>query len=97
MSGDYHGKLIWWQGDAAEPKPLRTVQAHNGWIRAVAVSPDGETVASRGNDNAVRLWKVADGTPVRALEGHQSHVYNVAFHPGGTRLASCDLKGVVKD
>lgn len=97
ISGDYHGKLVWWQGDADAPKPLRTVEAHKGWVRAVAVGPDGKLVASCGNDNAVRLWKAEDGSPVRTLEGHASHVYNVVFHPDGKRLASCDLKGVVKD
>jgi hypothetical protein len=97
VSGDYHGKLIWWQGDAPEPKPLRTVEAHAGWIRAVAVSPDQSTVASCGNDNTVKLWNAANGKPIRTLEGHASHVYNVVFHPDGTRLASCDLKGIVKD
>ncbi|HJZ57405.1 MAG TPA: hypothetical protein VKE74_20720 [Gemmataceae bacterium] len=97
VSGDYHGNLIWWPGDAESPKPIRTVSAHDGWCRAVAVSPDGKSVASCGNDNAVKLWSAADGSPVRTLEGHTSHVYNVAFHPDGTRLASCDLKGIVKD
>jgi len=97
ISSDYHGNLLWWEGDAPQPKPLRTVEAHKGWVRAVAVSPDGKTLASCGNDNAVRLWKTDDGTPIRTLEGHTSHVYNVAFHPDGTHLASCDLKGIVKD
>src|SRR5205823_4370356 len=50
-----------------------------------------------GNDHLVRLWSAADGSPVGTLAGHDCHVYNVAFHPGGTRLASADLKGVVKD
>src|SRR5262249_39403467 len=97
VSGDYHGNLIWWDAASDVPKPVRTVRAHDGWVRAVAVSPDARTVASCGNDNAVRLWSAADGSPVHTLDGHTSHVYNLAFHPGGTRLASCDLKGVVKD
>ncbi len=97
ISGDYHGKLIWWQADTETPKPIRTIEAHRGWARAVAVSPDKQIVASCGNDNAVRLWKASDGTALRVLEGHASHVYNIAFHPSGTHLASCDLKGNVKD
>lgn len=97
ISADYHGNLIWWRGDADAPTPVRTVRAHDGWVRAVAVSPDGATVASCGNDRAVKLWSAADGKPVRTLDGHESHVYNVAFHTGGDRLASADLKGIVKD
>jgi WD40 repeat protein len=97
LSGDYHGNLVWWNGADAAPKPTRSVAAHDGWIRAVAVSPDGDTVATCGNDQLVKLWSIADGRPLRTFEGHTSHVYNVAFHPGGTRLVSADLKGNVKD
>ncbi len=95
VSADYRGKIIWWQGDADNPKPLKSVQAHNGYARALAVSLDASMVASCGNDQAVKLWKT-DGTLLRTLEGHESHVYNVAFHPTEDRLVSCDLKGVVK-
>ncbi len=97
VSADYHGKLVWWRGDAAAPEPIRTVPAHDGYARAVAVSPDGATVASCGNDHLIKLWRAADGGAVGTLEGHQAHVYNVAFSPDGLRLVSCDLKGVVKD
>jgi WD40 repeat protein len=97
VTADYHGNLIWWQGESGEPKPLHTVKAHDGFARAVTISPDGSTVASCGNDRTIRLWKTADGSAIRTLEGHESHVYNIAFHPDGARLVSCDLKGVVKD
>jgi WD40 repeat protein len=97
VSADYHGKLIWWEGAAAAPTPVRTVEAHTGWCRAVALSPDGSTLASCGNDHLVKLWDATTGAPRRTLTGHASHVYNVAFHPSGTRLVSSDLLGTVKD
>jgi WD40 repeat protein len=96
VTADYHGKLGWWAVDGDTPKPLKIVEAHTGYARAVAVSPDQATVASCGNDHLIKLW-AADGKPVRTLEGHESHVYNVVFSPDGSRLVSCDLKGVVKD
>jgi WD40 repeat protein len=97
LTGDYHGRLLWWPAAADAPRPLRAVEAHDGWVRAVSVSPDQATVATCGNDGLVKLWAVADGRPLRTLSGHGCHVYNVAFHPDGRRLASADLKGVVKE
>ena len=97
ITGDYHGNLLWWPGAAENPTPTQTVEAHAGWVRAVAVSPDGQTLASCGNDSLVKLWSVAEGKPIRTLEGHTSHVYNVVFHPDGNRLVSADQKGIIKD
>ncbi|QDU60237.1 WD domain, G-beta repeat [Planctomycetes bacterium Pan216] len=103
ITGGYDGRLMWWPDPAASPKPIRTIDAHEGWIRAIAISPDGARLASVGNDRAIRLWKVADGAPIHEFEGttvvedksigHESHIYNVAFHPGGTSLVTGDLKG----
>src|SRR5262249_38151544 len=92
VSGDYPGRLLWWQADADAPTPARTVEAHKGWLRAAAVSPNGQTLATCGNDQLVKLWSVADGKPLGEFAGHASHVYNVAFHPGGKSLVSADLK-----
>ncbi len=98
ISGDYHGKLIWWAGQHQKPTPVRIIQAHQGWLRALAVSPDGKMVASCGNDHLVKLWSISDGKLLQTLEGHGSHVYNVAFHPTQpARLVSADLKGILKD
>jgi WD40 repeat protein len=96
VSSAYDGRVLWWQLAADSPQPLRTIQAHRGWVRAVAVSPDGRLLATCGNDRLVKVWSAADGTLIRELAGHESHVYNVAFHPDGRHLVSADLRGVVK-
>jgi len=96
ISGDYSGRVLIWQLDAETPAAEQTIVAHRGWTRMVAVSPNGQLLATCGNDNLVRLWNPANGNPIRTLEGHTSHVYNVAFHPGGQFLVSGDLRGIVK-
>ncbi|MFO0929188.1 MAG: hypothetical protein U0736_19555 [Gemmataceae bacterium] len=96
LSADYAGRVIAWPADAAAPAPRWQVDAHQGWVRALAVSPDGQTLASCGNDGLVRLWSLPDGKPVRTLSGHDCHVYNVLFHPDGRSLVSADLKGKLK-
>lgn len=91
ITAGYDGRLIWWPADGDKPEPIRVVDAHQGWARAAAVSPDDSLVASVGNDRVVRLWDFADGTLVREMSGHESHIYNVCFHPAGERLATGDL------
>jgi WD40 repeat protein len=55
--------------------------------RAVALSPDGKTVAA-AEGNGINLWDVESGTKRAALEGHQGMVWSVAFSPDGALLLS---------
>ncbi len=42
-------------------KTLSTLHGHTSWVWSVAVSPDGDTIASGSEDGTVRLWAFPEG------------------------------------
>lgn len=103
VTGGYDGRLLWWPAIGDVSEPVRAIDAHVGWIRAIARSPDGTRLASVGNDLIVRLWNLGDGSLQQELAGqvpptaesprHTSYIYNVAFHPTEPALVTGDLMG----
>ncbi|MBN8993155.1 MAG: c-type cytochrome [Rhizobiales bacterium] len=75
---------IWTPGNT---RPDTVLEGHTAPIVALAVSPDGTTLASASWDQTVRLWPLAGGAP-RVLEGHTQNVNGVAFAPDGRTLVS---------
>ena len=95
-SAGYDGRLIEWETTAAAPTPLRTIDAHQGWVRSLDVSPDQQLLATAGNDMLVRMWDPGSGQLRHTCTGHDRHVYSVLFAADGKSLFSGDLRGVVK-
>lgn len=101
VSGSYDRSLVWW--DPAAGRPVRTVPAHDGWVRDLLVTPDGGQLVSAGDDMLVKLWDTDTGRLVRTFPGHdpktpQGHVtalYCLALTADGKTLASGDRHGTV--
>jgi WD40 repeat protein len=97
ITGGGDGRLVWWQTASEESKPARTIEAHQGWIRSLAVSPDGKRLASAGNDKVIRLWDIENGTLQEELPGHERHLYCIRFHPTDSNiLLSGDILASLK-
>ena len=79
------GRIAIWTSGSAEPDAV--LEGHTAPIAALAVSPDGATLASASWDHTVRLWPLGGGVP-RVLEGHTQNVNGLAFAPDGRTLVS---------
>jgi hypothetical protein len=64
-------------------------------ITGVAIQPDGDMVASVGDDHIVRLWNLADGRLLRRLQTHVDWVRCAAFSPDGKVLATAGNDGLI--
>lgn len=83
--GSFGAIRIW---DLTTDVKPRTIAAHSSWVKALAISPNGATIASGSNDKTIRLWDLKDGNRIRTIEGHTEGVNVVVFSPDGQTLAS---------
>ncbi len=96
-TADSWGQVRCWPIASETLTPEWTIDGANAsWLRRLAVSPDGERIATCGNDRMVRVFSATDGKPIKEFAGHQYCVQSVTFHNDGHSLASGDQHGIVK-
>ena len=66
-----------------------------GGMKSIAVSPCGRWVAANGAQG-IHVWRTGDWAPVALLQGHRDGVMEMCFSPDGSRLASGDVTGEVR-
>ncbi len=77
-----------YQWKTADGSLVRKYEGHKDALYALALSPDGQTLATGSYDQKIKLWKVADGTEMKTLSGHNGGIYGLSFRPDGKVLAS---------
>jgi WD40 repeat protein/serine/threonine protein kinase len=76
--------LLW---DLKAKKAI-ALAGHDATVMALAVSPDGKSLATASYDRTVCLWDLATGKCRMTLEGHTGPVRALAFSPDGRSIAS---------
>lgn len=78
-----------------QSRAAATLRGHAEGVQSAVLSPDGERIASAGDEGTVRIWRVGGGTEV-VLRGHDGPVWDVAFSPDGGQVASGGADGMVR-
>jgi WD40 repeat protein len=74
--------------DVGTRTELGRIQKERKQARCQAVSPDGLTLATGGEDRIVYLWDLGRGKQLLAFRGHRGEIKCLAFSPDGSWLAS---------
>lgn len=85
--------------DPAKTKPV-AFNIHEGWVFALALSPDGKVLLTGGTDGKLVWWRADDDTPtpkpIRTVAAHQGWVRAAAVSPDGKQVATCGNDHKVK-
>jgi transcriptional regulator with XRE-family HTH domain len=100
-SGDGNGTVRLWsltrvlgrlglpeiQDETNSGQQLATLVGHSGTVWGVALSSDGQLLASGGTDGTVRLWETGVERQLAILQGHTGGVWRVALSADGRLVA----------
>ncbi|QIZ71162.1 serine/threonine-protein kinase [Oxynema aestuarii] len=75
---------------------IATLTHHGGAVRAIAVTPDGSTGISGGDDRAIVIWNMDSGEIRHRLSGHSSAILTLAIAKNSKIFASGSADKTIK-
>ncbi|CAD8197935.1 unnamed protein product [Paramecium pentaurelia] len=74
--------------DVQTGQKLGKLEGQHECVKSVCFSPDGNTLASGGDDKVICLWEVKTKKKKTKLNGQTNTVQSVCFSPDGNTVAS---------
>jgi len=91
--GGENGNARVWDAKTGEELPPFP-RLHSGWINRIAFSPDGRTLATRGDDSRIIVWDFTERRPKVTLVCPGPNV--AVFSPDGREVASVGAYGIIR-
>jgi WD40 repeat protein len=83
----FNQRLFLWQMVTANTLAVFP-NIHSGWVCEAAFSPNGQTIASVGEDGTVQLWDCQQEKRLKTFTGHEGMTQAIAFSRCGKILVS---------
>jgi len=78
------------------PAPYREFVGHAKPVCSLAFGPDGDSLASGGEDNVIRIWDLDSDQQAAVLRGHTSYVRDCTYSPDGKWILSAGRDQQIK-
>jgi WD40 repeat protein len=88
VAGKDFGRVVIW--DVAQRAVVRAIETNQGIVRAVAISPDNQFIATAGStgESEIKLWRLADAKLVSRFEVGHPAVQRLLFARDGALLVA---------
>lgn len=87
-------KIQYWDIDTEQVQT--TVNSYSNGIWAIALSPDGQQIASTNDEQTIQLWNGDRSKIERVLTGHSKSIWSVAYSQDNRFLASASDDRTIK-
>jgi WD40 repeat protein/tRNA A-37 threonylcarbamoyl transferase component Bud32 len=83
-------------GQNKEYTLARVISAHDSFVWSVALSADGQTLASGSEDKTIKIWQASTGKLLHTLKSHTENVRAVTLSADGQTLVSGSGDNTIK-